>query len=89
LSPSGSSTIHIYTQTIHRTSQGKQYIEQHKHFGRVRTVPRLGEFYPGICLTTEEKARKNLSQGSRTIRIHRPNHKITQITVLSRNTTIY
>jgi hypothetical protein len=27
-------------------------------------VPRLGELYPGICLTTEEKARKNLSQGS-------------------------
>jgi hypothetical protein len=30
----------------------------------VRAVPRLGELYPGICLTTEEKARKNLSQGS-------------------------
>jgi hypothetical protein len=28
-------------------------------------VPRLCEVYPGICLTTEEKARKNLSQGSR------------------------
>ena len=27
-------------------------------------VPRLCELYPGICLTTEEKARKNLSQGS-------------------------
>jgi len=27
----------------------------------VRAVPRLCEFYPGICLTTEEKARKNLS----------------------------
>jgi len=25
-------------------------------------VPRLGEFYPGICLTTGEKARKNLTQ---------------------------
>jgi len=25
-------------------------------------VPRLCKFYPGICLTTEEKARKNLSQ---------------------------
>jgi hypothetical protein len=25
-------------------------------------VPRLCEIYPGICLTTEEKARKNLSQ---------------------------
>jgi hypothetical protein len=30
---------------------------------RVRAVPRLCEFYLGICLTTEEKARKNLSQG--------------------------
>jgi hypothetical protein len=27
-------------------------------------VPRLCGVYPGICLTTEEKARKNLSQGS-------------------------
>jgi len=33
------------------------------NLGRVRTVPRLCELYPGICLTTEEKARKNLSQG--------------------------
>jgi len=42
----------------------KQYPERHKTnntqnktkiFGRVRTVPRLGELYPGICLTTEEK----------------------------------
>jgi len=28
-------------------------------------VPRLCDFYPGICLTTEEKARKNLSQGKK------------------------
>ena len=33
------------------------------YFGRVRAVPRLCELYPGICLTTEEKARRNLSQG--------------------------
>jgi hypothetical protein len=75
LSPGGSSTVHIYTQTIHRTIRNKQYIEQHKNFGRVRTVPRLGELYPGICLTTEEKARKKLSHCSRTRRIHRPNNK--------------
>ena len=31
----------------------------------MRTVPRLWDVYPGICLTTEEKARKNFSQGSR------------------------
>jgi len=70
LSPGGSSTAHIYTQTIHRTTQNKQYIEQHKNFGRVRAMPRLGELYPGICLKTEEKAWKNLSQGSQTISIH-------------------
>ena len=35
--------------------------------GRVPAVPRLCELYPGICLTTEEKARKNLSQGSRRV----------------------
>jgi hypothetical protein len=34
-------------------------------FGRVLTVPSLCELYPGICLTTEEKARKTLSQGNR------------------------
>jgi hypothetical protein len=34
-------------------------------FGRVLVVPSLCELYPGICLTTEGKARRNLSQGSR------------------------
>jgi hypothetical protein len=32
----------------------------------VRSVPRLCEFYSGICLTTEEKAQRTLSQGSYT-----------------------
>jgi hypothetical protein len=30
-------------------------------------VPRLCEFYPGLCLTTEEKPRKNLSQGKKNL----------------------
>jgi len=30
LPPGGSSTVHIYTETIHRTTQNKQYIEQRK-----------------------------------------------------------
>ena len=41
----------------------KQYTEQH-NLGRVRAVPRLGELYPGICLTIEENARKTLHQGN-------------------------
>jgi len=47
LSSGGSSTVHIYTQTIHVTIQNKQYIEQHNNYRttqqlRVRAVARLG-----------------------------------------------
>ena len=28
LPPGGSNTVHIYTQTIHRTTQTQQYIDQ-------------------------------------------------------------
>jgi hypothetical protein len=38
LTRGGKSTLHIYTQTIHRTIQSKQ----HNNFGRVRAVPGLG-----------------------------------------------
>ena len=55
-------STHIHTnntendtkQTIHRTTQ---------KLGRVRAVPRLCGFYPGICLTSEEKALKNPQSG--------------------------
>jgi len=40
-------------QTIHRTTQ---------KLGRVRAVPRLRGFYPGICLTTEEKGCIKISE---------------------------
>ena len=33
----------------------------------VGRAPRLCELYPGICLTTEEKSRRNLSQGNRRV----------------------
>ena len=35
-----------------RLSRGDTYV------GRERAMPRLCVLYPGICLTTEEKARK-------------------------------
>ena len=63
-------STHLHTQTIHRTTQNKQYTEQHKHFGRMLAVPRLYGLYPGICLKTEEKSRKNLSQGSRRVLVY-------------------
>ena len=33
-------------------------------------MPRLCEFNPGICLASEEKARKHLSQGSRRVLVY-------------------
>jgi len=53
-----------------------QYMFTHKHkpnntynnaiiIGRVRAVPRLGELYPSIRLTTEGKVWKNLSRNQR------------------------
>jgi hypothetical protein len=68
LTPGGSSTVNISTQTVNRTTQKqrnntlntiKMYV-----IVTVRAVPSLCEFYPGICLTIEEKAGKTLSQGS-------------------------
>ena len=68
LTPGGSSTVHIYKQATHRTTQSTKTIHRTtQNLGRVRAVPRLYELYPGICLTTEEKARENLSQGSRKV----------------------
>jgi len=46
LPPRGSSTVHIYTQTIHRMTQSKQYIEQHKNFGRVSVI----KFFKVNCI---------------------------------------
>jgi len=54
--------IHRTTQRTHRTTQ---------QLGRLQAVPRLCGFYPGICLTTEGKARHK-----RTVRIHSHTLKI-------------
>jgi uncharacterized integral membrane protein len=64
LSPSGSSTVHIYTQTIHRTTQNKQYIEQHNNLGECGPCPVLASYTLAVALQLRKKTRKNLSQGS-------------------------
>ena len=49
----------------------------------MRAVPRICEFYPGICLTTEEKARKNLSQDRKTsVRAKKKPHFLYNINLL-------
>jgi hypothetical protein len=56
--------VHIYTQTVYR---GRNTHNKNNKIREVWAVPRLCELYPGICLTSEEKARKPLSQGSRKV----------------------
>ena len=53
-------STHLHTDTIHRKTQNKQYIGQHKNFGRVRNVHRLCGLNPGIWLKTEENPQKKL-----------------------------
>jgi hypothetical protein len=61
LTPGGSSAVHIYTQTVHRIQRTEHTLTiKRKNLGSA-AVPRLCELYPAICLTTAEKARKNLS----------------------------
>jgi len=50
LSPGGSSTVHIYTQTIHRTTQNKQYAEQHNNLGECGPWPVLTSYTLAFAL---------------------------------------
>jgi hypothetical protein len=61
--PGGSST-HLHTNSTQNTTDGTHNNYKEKNWvvnWEVQAVPRLCELYPGICLTTEEKARKKLS----------------------------
>ena len=68
LSPGGFSTVHIYTQTVHRTTQNKQYI-QHNNLGECGPCPVLVSYTLAFALQLNKKHGKasvrvkNLSQG--------------------------
>jgi len=70
LTPGGSSTVHIYTQTTHRTTQLTQPIHrttQLTNWEECGPCPVFASYTLAICLTTEENAWKNLSHGSRRV----------------------
>jgi len=53
----------------------------------MRAVPRLCEFYSGICLTTEEKARKNLSLNKKnSVRVRKTSFRVQHIYYRKTNT---
>jgi len=55
LSPGGSSTVHIYTQTIYTTTQNKQYIEQHNNLGEFGPCPVLASYTLAFALQLRNK----------------------------------
>jgi hypothetical protein len=55
LSPGGSSTVHIYTQTVHRTKRNKQYIEQHNNLGECGPCPIWARFALAFALQLRKK----------------------------------
>ena len=63
LSPGGSSTVHIYTQTINRTTQNKQYIEQHNDLGQCGPCPVLASYTLAFALQLRKK------QGKTSVRV--------------------
>jgi len=103
LTPGGSSTLHIHTnnkqnntKTIYRATQRqcieqhkKQYIEEHKrNLGTVRAVSRLCELYRDVSLTTEEKAQKKLTHGSRREPVGKMKTEYTEQSICNNKNTI-
>jgi len=62
-SPGGSSTVHIYTQTVHRTTQNKQYIEEHNNLCEFGPCPVLARFTLPFALQLRKK------QGKTSVRV--------------------
>jgi len=58
LSPGGSSTVHIYKQTIHRTTQNKKYIEQHNNLGECGPCPVLASYILAFALQLRKNTEK-------------------------------
>jgi len=59
LTPGGRNTVHIYTQTVYRTTK--------LIWEKCGPCPIFASYTLAFAFTTEEKARKNLSQGSQTV----------------------
>ena len=55
LTPGGSSTVPIYTQTVHRTTQNKQYIDEHNNLWECGPCPVLARFTLAFALQLRKK----------------------------------
>jgi hypothetical protein len=63
LSPGGSK--HLHTNNTQNNTNNNRTTQVKNNVEECGPCPVFASFYPGICLTTEEKARKDHSQGKR------------------------
>jgi hypothetical protein len=64
LSPGGST--HLHTNSTQNNTNNNRTTQITTNVEECGSCPVFASFYPGICLTTEGKARKNLSRGKKT-----------------------
>ena len=55
LTPGGIITVHIYTQTVNRTTQNKQYIDEHNNLWECGPCPVLARFTLAFALQLRKK----------------------------------
>ena len=60
LPPGGSSKVYIYKQKIHRTTQNKQYIEQHKSLEECGPCPFFASYTLAFALQLKKKQMQSL-----------------------------
>ena len=59
LTPGGSSTVHIYTKTVHITTQNNQYMEEHNNLEECGPCPVLASYTLKFALQLRKKHGKN------------------------------
>jgi hypothetical protein len=77
LSPGGST--HLHTNNTQNNTNNNRITQITNNVEECGPCPVFANFYPGICHTTEEKARKNHSQGKRNF--SQVNKNLSQCTV--------
>jgi hypothetical protein len=83
LSPGGST--HLHTNNTQNNTNNKRTIQITNNVEDCGPCPVLARFYPGICLTTEGKSRKNNSQCKRNFSQVNKNLSQNTVYILPRN----
>ena len=86
LSPGGST--HLHTNNTQNNTNNNRTTQITTNVEQCGSCPVFASFYLGICLTTEEKARKTLSQGKKNLSQVKKNISHSTVYILPKHTHI-